>query len=128
MRDAERRELDRRGERIEALGRHPRKGRSPRLRQAELQEVAHAVPASNVAEVRERPDATSPGWRGRIVSRPETRTGSCYGRERAPESTSTWSIQRAVSFSCTPFWPRRWRSPPKSTRSSSWSWLKQENT
>src|SRR5437879_10799267 len=37
-------------------------------------------------------------------------------------------IHNAVSFSCTPFCARRCASEPKSTWSSGWSWLKQENT
>ena len=47
---------------------------------------------------------------------------------RRPRVRSERSIHRRVSFSCTPFWARRARRLSKSTRSRSWSWLKQENT
>ena len=46
----------------------------------------------------------------------------------APAALSERSTHWAVSFSCSEFWPSRWRSPGKSTSSSGWSWLKHENT
>src|SRR5262249_5975135 len=47
---------------------------------------------------------------------------------RKPRCRSERSIHSRVSFSCTPFWLSRARRLSKSTRSRSWSWLKQENT
>src|SRR5262249_11182496 len=47
---------------------------------------------------------------------------------RRPRWRSERSIHSRVSFSCTPFWLSRARRLSKSTRSRSWSWLKQENT
>src|SRR5437879_13887082 len=59
---------------------------------------------------------------------------TCIGRQAAFRSAGGGScfrqrpIHSAVSFSCTPFCARRWARAPKSTWSSGWSWLKQENT
>ena len=50
------------------------------------------------------------------------------GRSAAAQPLEAAVDPLRVSFSCTPFCPRRWRRPAKSTRSSGWSWLKQENT
>ena len=47
---------------------------------------------------------------------------------RRPRRRRQRSTHSLVSFSCTAFWPRRSCSTRKSTRSSSWSWLKQEKT
>src|SRR5262249_32687994 len=47
---------------------------------------------------------------------------------RNPRCRSERSVHSRVSFSCTPFWLSRARRLSKSTRSRSWSWLKQENT
>jgi len=61
-------------------------------------------------------------------------TGSLQNDGRAGKPLSGSDLaQRAVDpqradLFCTPFWRRRWRKQAKSTRSSSWSWLKQENT
>ena len=46
----------------------------------------------------------------------------------ASSRRSARSIHCAVSFSCAPFCSSRSCSAGKSTRSSAWSWLKQENT
>src|SRR5580692_185789 len=47
---------------------------------------------------------------------------------RSPRCCRQRSTHSLVSFSCTPFCDRRRRRVRKSTRSISWSWLKQEKT
>jgi hypothetical protein len=55
-------------------------------------------------------------------------THSAAACSRQPSRLRQRSTQSLVSFSWAPFWDSRRRRVGKSTRSSSWSWLKQEKT
>ena len=62
----------------------------------------------------------------RLARRPSVRPQAAAARRR--RCTRQRSIHCAVSFSCTEFCASRAARPGKSTQSSGWSWLKQENT
>src|SRR5205085_5141410 len=72
-------------------------------------------------------DGKPPFW-GAFFLSPGDGVYSAAATSRQPRCRRQRSIHSFVSFSCAPFWDRRRRKVRKSTRSRSWSWLKQENT
>ena len=87
---------------------------------------ATAISPELLRRLRHRPER--PQRRGRLPQAGRLNRYSAATAGRACSRRSARSIHCAVSFSCAPFCASRSCSAGKSTRSSAWSWLKQENT
>src|SRR2546428_218332 len=92
----------------------------------EVEDALYKHPAVAAAAVVAKPDDK---WGETPCAFIELKPGEKATREDIiPRCRSERSTHSRVSFSCTPFWLSRARRLSKSTRSRSWSWLKQENT